>query len=85
MTKSQNGHDDTDAEEGSTDLTASENTPRVDASQIQAGDRPPEEGRRRQESASRGSTSGTEQATGDNPGDRAPQGERPRPMTASDC
>ena len=47
------------------DPEAPENTPRVDASQIQADERPPEEGRRRQESASRGSTSGTTQNAGD--------------------
>jgi 2-oxoglutarate ferredoxin oxidoreductase subunit beta len=58
-----NGHEQTPPQE--TDPEASENTPRVDASQIQAGVKPPEEGRRRQESASRGSTSGTSQDTGD--------------------
>jgi 2-oxoglutarate ferredoxin oxidoreductase subunit beta len=58
-----NGHDENRRQE--TDPEASENTPRVDASQIQAGAKPPEEGRRRQESASRGSTSGTSQVTGD--------------------
>ncbi|MFN2465113.1 MAG: thiamine pyrophosphate-dependent enzyme [Candidatus Dormibacteria bacterium] len=38
-----------------------DSTPRVDASQIQYRQKPPHEGRRREESASRGSTSGTEQ------------------------
>jgi 2-oxoglutarate ferredoxin oxidoreductase subunit beta len=47
------------------DPEAPENTPRVDASQIQADERPPEEGRRRMESASRGSTSGTTQNASD--------------------
>ncbi len=47
------------------DPQAPENTPRVDASQIQANETPPEEGRRRKESASRGSTSGTSQDSGD--------------------
>jgi 2-oxoglutarate/2-oxoacid ferredoxin oxidoreductase subunit beta len=47
------------------DPQAPENTPRVDASQIQANETPPEEGRVRKESASRGSTSGTTQDTGD--------------------
>src|ERR1700730_10978557 len=47
------------------DPEAPENTPRVDASQIQAGELPLEEGRRRTESASRGSTSGTTQTSDD--------------------
>ena len=38
-----------------------DNTPRVDASQIQYRQKPLNEGRRRSESAARGSTSGTEQ------------------------
>jgi 2-oxoglutarate ferredoxin oxidoreductase subunit beta len=42
-----------------------ENTPRVDASQITYGEKPPAEGRRRQESAARGSTSGTSQDSGE--------------------
>jgi 2-oxoglutarate ferredoxin oxidoreductase subunit beta len=62
------GHDHSDTEPGKADMEAPENTPRVDASQIQAGDRPPAEGRRRQESASRGSTSGTSQDDSDGEG-----------------
>jgi 2-oxoglutarate ferredoxin oxidoreductase subunit beta len=42
-----------------------DNVPRVDAGQIAAGEVPPEEGRKRATSAARGSTSGTEQDTGD--------------------
>jgi 2-oxoglutarate/2-oxoacid ferredoxin oxidoreductase subunit beta len=47
------------------DPEAPENTPRVDASQIQAGELPLDQGRRRTESASRGSTSGTTQTSDD--------------------
>jgi 2-oxoglutarate ferredoxin oxidoreductase subunit beta len=43
------------------DQQAEDSVPRVDASQIQAGATPPSEGRRRQESAARGSTSGIDQ------------------------
>jgi 2-oxoglutarate ferredoxin oxidoreductase subunit beta len=43
------------------DVEGHDSTPRVDASQIQYRQKPPNEGRRRSESASRGSTSGTEQ------------------------
>jgi 2-oxoglutarate ferredoxin oxidoreductase subunit beta len=42
-----------------------DHTPRVDASQITYGAKPPSEGRKRSESASRGSTSGTEQESGE--------------------
>ncbi|HEV3233165.1 MAG TPA: thiamine pyrophosphate-dependent enzyme [Candidatus Dormibacteraeota bacterium] len=58
-------HDHSDSEPDKANMEAPENTPRVDASQIQAGQRPPDEGRRREESASRGSTSGTSQDSGD--------------------
>jgi 2-oxoglutarate ferredoxin oxidoreductase subunit beta len=47
------------------DPEAPENIPRVDAGQFGAEQRPPEEGRRRESSAARGSTSGVEQETGD--------------------
>jgi 2-oxoglutarate ferredoxin oxidoreductase subunit beta len=43
------------------DQQTEDSVPRVDASQIQAGATPPSEGRRRQESAARGSTSGIDQ------------------------
>jgi 2-oxoglutarate ferredoxin oxidoreductase subunit beta len=43
------------------DQDGQDSTPRVDASQIQYRQQPPNEGRRRQESAARGSTSGTGQ------------------------
>jgi 2-oxoglutarate ferredoxin oxidoreductase subunit beta len=49
----------------SSHAASSDDTPRVDASQIQYGEKPPEEGRKREASAARGSTSGTEQATGE--------------------
>ena len=56
------------------DPQAPENTPRVDASQIQAGELPLEEGRRRTASASRGSTSGTTQTSGDDGQPPSPTG-----------
>jgi 2-oxoglutarate ferredoxin oxidoreductase subunit beta len=68
MSKSKTGgHNHRDTAPGKADPEAPENTPRVDASQIQAHQRPPAEGRRRQESASRGSTSGTSQDEGNDP------------------
>ncbi|MHB8507589.1 MAG: 2-oxoacid:ferredoxin oxidoreductase subunit beta [Candidatus Dormibacteria bacterium] len=50
---------------GSSNDQKPQDTPRVDASQIQYTETPPEEGRRRTESASRGSTSGTSQESGE--------------------
>ncbi|MEA2647180.1 MAG: 2-oxoglutarate/2-oxoacid ferredoxin oxidoreductase subunit beta [Chloroflexota bacterium] len=63
-----NAHDHSDTTPANADPEAPENTPRVDASQIQAHQKPPQEGRRRSESASRGSTSGTSQETGEDHG-----------------
>ena len=54
-------HDHSDTGPNRADPEAPENIPRVDASQTQADQTPPAEGRRRKESASRGSTSGTSQ------------------------
>jgi 2-oxoglutarate ferredoxin oxidoreductase subunit beta len=56
--KSRGRHNGADKENG-------DDTPRVDASQIEYGSRPPSEGRKRHESAARGSTSGTEQESGE--------------------
>jgi 2-oxoglutarate ferredoxin oxidoreductase subunit beta len=66
-----------DSRKQNRDPEAPENTPRVDASQIQAGERPPEEGRRRHESAARGSTSGTSQNADDDAQSAAATAEKP--------
>ena len=50
-----------DEKNGKPDEDGHDSTPRVDASQIQYRQKPLNEGRRRSESAARGSTSGTEQ------------------------
>ena len=50
-----------DDKNGKHDEEGNDSTPRVDASQIQYRQKPLNEGRRRSESAARGSTSGTEQ------------------------
>jgi 2-oxoglutarate ferredoxin oxidoreductase subunit beta len=60
----------------SSHAASSDDTPRVDASQIQYGEKPPQEGRKREASAARGSTSGTEQTTGED-GARAAAGTAP--------